>query len=366
MTVTGGRGLEIGIGAHYRDVVSQRWPVIVAPQSEELLSSWLHRLAIANGVAPRDFARVLGPGSGPGSGLWTASLDLRLPAPVAACLLTHTGVSRQKLVAMSLKRSAWRPLLLPLRSRGRRGRSTWLQYCPCCLAEDAQPYFRRRWRLATWISCPDHGCGLRDRCRSCGSGIAASDQPDLAPQHLCVRCGFDLRRAPKVAVSTSARRLERCIDDICRLEAVTGRLTGTLTGNLGGSPLVQSLQRLPAIAGLAPTSPLSGLSTSARRRCFEQLARTPCTWLTAGDDGVVVHWRRLILAAGGTGALMGQLVKALERGRHLQASPSRSVPKADLPALLAAYLDLKVQPPRPDLRLHPLAARAGPSRAPDG
>ncbi|MCH2396436.1 MULTISPECIES: TniQ family protein [Alphaproteobacteria] len=347
MTAAGGRGLEIGIGPRYRDVVSQRWPVIVAPQSEELLSSWLHRLAIANGVAPRDFARVLGsasrPGSGPGSGLWSAALDLRLPAPVAACLLTHTGVSRQKLAAMSLTRSAWRPLLLPLRSRVRRSRSTWLQYCSCCLAEDAQSYFRRRWRLATWISCPDHGCGLRDRCRSCGSGIAASDQPDLVPQHLCVRCGFDLRRAPKVAVSTAARRLERCIDDICRLEAVTGRLTG----NQGGSPLFKCLQRLPAIAGLAPTSTLSGLSASARRRCFEQLAHTPCTWLTAGDDGVVVHWRRLILAAGGTGALMGQLAKALERGGHLQASPPRSAPKADLPALLAAYLDIRERAPRP-------------------
>nr|WP_282449598.1 TniQ family protein [Roseibium sp. CAU 1639] len=332
--------MEIGIGARYRDVISHRWPVIVAPQSEELLSSWLHRLAIANGVAPRDFARVLGPASGPGSGLWSASLDLRLPTPVAACLLTHTGVSRQKLVAMSLTRSAWRPLLLPLRSRGRRGRSTWLQYCPCCLAEDAQPYFRRRWRLSTGISCPDHGCGLRDRCRSCGSGIAASGQPDLVPQHLCVRCGADLRRAPKVAVSAAARRIERCIDDICRLEAVTGRLTG----KLGGSPL---LQRLPAIAGLAPTSTLSGLSASARRRCFEQLARTPCTWLTAGDDGVAVHWRRLILAAGGTSALMGQFVEALERDRHLQASPPRRAPKVDLPALLAAYRDIRERPPRP-------------------
>lgn len=53
-------GLTIGIRERYRDVVSEKWPVIVTPQADELLSSWLHRLAFANGIAPRPFARVLG------------------------------------------------------------------------------------------------------------------------------------------------------------------------------------------------------------------------------------------------------------------------------------------------------------------
>jgi hypothetical protein len=59
MMVGDGPGLAIGIRQRYR-VVSDQWPMIVAPQPDELLSSWLHRLAFANGIAPRPFARVLG------------------------------------------------------------------------------------------------------------------------------------------------------------------------------------------------------------------------------------------------------------------------------------------------------------------
>ena len=51
---------DYGIRIRYRDAVSDRWPVTVTPQPEELLSSWLHRLAYANGVATKALARVLG------------------------------------------------------------------------------------------------------------------------------------------------------------------------------------------------------------------------------------------------------------------------------------------------------------------
>jgi len=48
----------------YRELQADRWPVTVAPQADELLSSWLHRLALAHGVAPRDFGDTLGLGAG--------------------------------------------------------------------------------------------------------------------------------------------------------------------------------------------------------------------------------------------------------------------------------------------------------------
>ena len=40
MMAVAGIGLAIGIRERYRDVVSDQWPVIVAPQPDELLSSW--------------------------------------------------------------------------------------------------------------------------------------------------------------------------------------------------------------------------------------------------------------------------------------------------------------------------------------
>lgn len=181
----------------------------------------------------------------------------------------------------------------------------------------------RNARLATWVSCPEYGCGLRDRCRSCGSGIAVFDQPELVPQHYCVRCGFDLRRSPNVVVSAAARRLDRCIDDICQLEAVNRTISG--------SNLVRRLQGVPAVAGVHSTSILIGLSTSARVRCFERLVERPSDWLTVDDDVVVTHGRRLILSAGGHGPLIALLANTLERQR--QSPTNRRVPLVKLSAL---------------------------------
>ncbi|MBP1876339.1 hypothetical protein J2Z19_006089 [Ensifer adhaerens] len=137
-----------------------------------------------------------------------------------------------------MKSSPLKQLLLPLRNDGRRGSSTWLQFCPRCLADDAQPYFRQRWRFATQVSCLIHGCGLRDRCPCCASRIAPFDQVELVPQHFCAGCGFDLRRAPNIVVRAPARRLDRCINDICRMEAITGSLT---RGNPGQRRAGQAL-----------------------------------------------------------------------------------------------------------------------------
>ncbi len=162
MMAIGAHAPSISIRERYRDVVSDGWPGVIAPQPDELLSSWLHRLAYANGVAPRAFARVLGLNPG----MWSPALDLRLPADIANLLYAKTGVAPDQLAAMTLSQDLPKQLLLPLRYNGQRDSSTWLQFCCRCLSEDAQPYFRRRWRLATRVSCTEHGCRLRDRRHS--------------------------------------------------------------------------------------------------------------------------------------------------------------------------------------------------------
>ncbi|MER9387790.1 hypothetical protein [Mesorhizobium sp. M0435] len=112
------------------------------------------------------------------------------------------------------------------------------------------------------------------------------DQADLIPQHFCVRCGFDLRRAPKVSVKTAARRLERSIDDICRIEAAKGSLTiGTV---------VSRVLRAPVVAGVTSATSLTSLSTPARIRCFEQLAERSDDWLAPAGGNAVAQRRRLV------------------------------------------------------------------------
>ncbi|MCP9493372.1 MAG: TniQ family protein [Pyrinomonadaceae bacterium MAG19_C2-C3] len=46
-----------------------------------------------------------------------------------------------------------------------------LQYCPQCLAEDSEPYFRRKWRLAFVCVCEKHQIILRDCCSKCEAPI---------------------------------------------------------------------------------------------------------------------------------------------------------------------------------------------------
>ena len=75
-----------------------------------------------------------------------------------------------------------------------------LQYCPLCLAEDEEPYFRRKWRLAFVVSCERHHTLLHDRCPHCGSAVnfhrgELGDHRKVVAESLtlCHVCRFELR-----------------------------------------------------------------------------------------------------------------------------------------------------------------------------
>lgn len=317
-------GFAIEIRERYGDVARGCWPVSVDPLPDELLSSWLHRLAHANGIAPRSFAGVLGFDER----MWSPRLDLRLPRHVAGLLADQTRVPQEVVRAMTMTGCAMAALLLPLRDSAHRNRSTWMQYCPQCLATDDAPYFRRQWRLASRVSCFAHGCGLRDRCPGCHVGVAAFDQGELVPQHFCARCGFDLRAAPKASVKAAARRLERAIADICRVQSAKG--------SAKSSDAVSRVLRTPVTADVRSGRTLTNLSTAARIRCFEALAAKPPDWLVKDMDGVDAYRRWMIVASGGHEALISRFADFLET--H-QGSPRRKrpPPAANRSALFAAY-----------------------------
>lgn len=321
-----GADLAIEMRERYRDVAGDRWPVSVDPLPDELLSSWIHRLALANGIPPRSFASVLGSRDG----MWSPRLDLRLPHHAAALLASQAGIAHDAILAMTLTEDAWAPLLLPLRDNARRNRSSWMQYCPLCLANDDAPYFRKQWRLASRISCFVHGCGLRDRCPACRRGIASFDVGELVPQHFCARCGFDLRNAPKASVKASARRLERAIVDMSRVESVKGSPVTT--------DLIPRLLRAPVALGVTGAKSLTSLSTSARIRCLEQLASDPHDWLISDTDAGAAFRRYMILAAGSHEKLIARFADFLERHQG-SPRPKHSPPaSADRSALFQAYL----------------------------
>ena len=324
-------GFAIEIRERYRDIEHERWPVSVDPFPDELLSSWLHRLALANGSAPLPFANVLGLSDRK----WSPRLDLRLPRHVATFLSDQTGLALKNLSAMAMSGVAMAPLLLPLRDSAHRNLSTWMQYCPQCLAADEVSYFRRQWGVASRVSHLVHGGGLRDRCPACHAGVAAFDQGELLPQHICVRCGFDLRAAPKASVKAAARRLERAIADTFRVESAIG--------STKASDAVSRVLRAPAAADVRSRRTLTNLSSAARIRCFETLALKYPDWLVNDTNRARGYRRLMIVAAGGHEAMITRFADFLER-HQARSKPRRFCqPDADLADLLTAYTRMMIR-----------------------
>lgn len=238
----------------------ERWPAAVEPEPDELLSSWLNRLALAHGLPPRAFGASLGLGGG----AWSGRLDLAPPAALLDRLARRTGLAAAGIAALSFRDFGARALLLPMRTtappRRKDGwRATWLQACPSCLAEDQNPYFRRAWRLATTIFCPRHARRLIDRCPACRQALAPFDQAALAPQHFCAHCLFDLRRAATPRVHALARNTAR---DLAELGL------GLTADNAAAR---ETIMGLPARRDPPRSAAFTALSTRERALCLIDL-----------------------------------------------------------------------------------------------
>ena len=180
------------------------WPVHPAPLEDELLSSWFARLAYANHQSASSFAAV----ACPGRRLLRHDLDRLDDATLLAMLAARARVTPERLRAATLAAHTGRlyvtahtnaPWLLPM-WRQKSQAAAGLAFCPDCLAQSAQPYFRRCWRLAFVTHCGTHERLLRRGCPHCGAAVRLFDAPmdyqhRVAPEppHVCLRCDYDLR-----------------------------------------------------------------------------------------------------------------------------------------------------------------------------
>lgn len=342
MTSTAPR-ITVSPARRYGVAAGRRWPVEVRAAPGELLSSWLHRVAHANGVPPRYFGAVLG-ASGEA---WSAQLDRHLPDTVRRLLREHTSICPEEIDGLSVAHCPLSTLRLRLRTRPQDvGTSTvqscWLQFCPACLREDEVPYFRRSWTLATRVSCFRHGCRLRDRCPSCGLGLAPFRQARLVPQQYCTFCDAPLAKQTGPA-STSARRLERLIDDLLRLESA-GRTQDDRKS------LAVQLMKQPVPVGTA-ISTIPFLSHRVRYDFFRRLSE--------GRIGAEKHnvqsprtlRTRLANAAGNHSGVVDVLADRLTETAGVERAASPKPP--DLAALLHAAVRLH------EGRRSPVEARQG-------
>lgn len=203
-----------------------RWPVSCNPLPDELLSSWMIRLAHANGLGCESFVTLV---FGRQQPVWTRDIDRSASDDQLGLLSRISGTSPSRLLECTLREVEWKvghsaaPYtavngLLPLGVYHRARRCYGLMFCSECLSTDEAPYFRRMWRSSYLTCCTRHGVLLQDRCWSCGAAVAPHRVDVHWSQHTsaestlhtrCWSCGSGLERAPRLAADEALVRVSR-------------------------------------------------------------------------------------------------------------------------------------------------------------
>ncbi|OGX91498.1 TniQ family protein [Hymenobacter coccineus] len=271
-----------------------RLPCASHPRPDELLSSWLTRLAHDHLMKTYTFGKLLFPTSS----LWNRNLDMAAPELVLQTLAGRTTTPLARIRETALRRYEGRLYLqhhantstkwiLPLGVYHRTHRHCGLLFCPSCLKADGDtPYFRTHWRLALAQVCTRCGVYLHDRCPACTQPVTffrvelgrKSALPDTPISH-CFRCGLDLATVPAecapAVVCGEQAEWERILREGWNQQAfyphqyfdVLHRLARTL---ISARPVSTALQRaVDALTGWSPVEECPAVRT--RRLPFELL-----------------------------------------------------------------------------------------------
>lgn len=175
-----------------------------SPLPDELLSSWLVRVAHEHNTDPAAFVNLYMPRWR--DILWTRDVDQYADRELLQTLSFKSGFSYETLFCLTLKsydsylvealtQKSRNFFIQPLGNHSRVKIKYGLRYCPLCLREDKAPYFRKKWRLSFSTACIEHKCFLYDRCPKCGTSVTVQREHYLKPFPNCSKCGFIFRNA---------------------------------------------------------------------------------------------------------------------------------------------------------------------------
>lgn len=206
-------------------------PVHPKPLPDELLTSWIVRVAEANGAKLHTLSRFLF--GNHDRSPWVRDVARSGPVWITDKMAEVTGASKAQAVATTLtgyvgvvfsarQTSGQLRWLLPakIRSSNRLGYS--VQYCPECLAQDKIPYFRRKWRIGFYTFCPSHGVALYDCCPKCEAPIVihrrdfSVDIGRAGSITQCHVCGGDMRRSASLNIAPYSDSLTRYYTSVLR------------------------------------------------------------------------------------------------------------------------------------------------------
>lgn len=209
---------------------SPLWPIRYKPLPDELLSSWLVRLAHGHGLKVQTFCNLI---FGNRRQVWNRDIDRLGPDWLVNELSGRTGTPLEIAYGTTLrayegqlypqfKLSGVLQWILTLKMYHRKHEGFGLQYCPPCLREEPEPYFRKSWRVAFNTVCVQHQCMLRDRCPNCGAGVAFHRRDIGAPDFVaadslsaCHQCGFDLGKASMEPIVSYDKQASDWLATLC-------------------------------------------------------------------------------------------------------------------------------------------------------
>jgi len=157
------------------DLSGRLWPIHLKPFDDELLSSWMIRLARAYDIKPVWFWRLFWP-------VDFRTVDIEAPGGLLDLLARRTATSFERALETTLTAMAQEHSI-----------ARTLRYCVPCMAKGPQ-YFRRRWQLRSFLLCERHGVPLRTGCSEWGHELtpeAASPGEDSILW--CSRCRSTVR-----------------------------------------------------------------------------------------------------------------------------------------------------------------------------
>lgn len=154
-------------------------PMHPQPFEDELLSSWVTRIALENGLYTHALYKSC---LGLDSSIFIRDIDKLFVPSLIDSLEEKTGLTSEKIKKLMLtdfegritekvitnSSSRW---ILPLGIYHRTRKNKGVVYCPQCLAESPIKYYKRIWRLSFVVMCEKHYCLLRDCCPHCGNSI---------------------------------------------------------------------------------------------------------------------------------------------------------------------------------------------------
>lgn len=209
-------------------------PIHPRPLNDEVLSSWMTRLAIENKLAIHTLYHTILDYRGQ---IWNRDIDRSAKPDLIQRLVDATGQTKEAIQNLTLQSyngtlvekvhsdrySRW---ILPIGVAHRIRRRFGQQFCPACLREGTTPYFRKRWRLSFITTCEQHRCLLHDMCIQCHSPImfyrsSMSIQGYIRENKIskCCVCDFDIRLSPTYAIgykNEGIEQIRRLVSSSCQ------------------------------------------------------------------------------------------------------------------------------------------------------